>query len=169
MLTQTAKIAVGSNDHGVLIFHTWRNKVPPEIQVLHACGSATGDSTTPPEVVVEGEEATVRSARFAFDTFTAMCSIDNVVVSESENGYCRVYVNWSANAKYADPKLHGWSTWGDGAYKLFLRELFNRKFKNVKLKSVNGKTSVRFSDKPAKGPVETEIVFVREKATGRAA
>ncbi|OGZ07329.1 MAG: hypothetical protein A3C93_00785 [Candidatus Lloydbacteria bacterium RIFCSPHIGHO2_02_FULL_54_17] len=157
MVEQEARVWVSLPDKIVLIYHTWKNKIPAGIQVLHACGGSSGApvSQTPPE----GDVGVVRNARFSFDTFTGTCLIDTVIVSEGVNGYCKVYVNCSVRATGREKNF--W--WENSAYHPFLRELFSQTYKNVKMKSENGKTSVRFSDKRAKGPVESQIVFLREK------
>lgn len=148
-----SKVRVAPPDRGVLIFHAWRNKIPEGVQVLHACGTTA--ATPAPLAAPDSDGGVVHNARFAFDTFLDVCIIDNVVVSEGADGYCRIYVNWSANPSRAK------NVWWEGeTYRNFLRTFFNETYKNVKLKHENGKTSLRFSDRRAKGAVAAKIVFV---------
>ena len=156
-ITQEARISVAPTDHGVLIFHTWKNKIPEGIQVLHACGGTSAPTTPPTPKDASSWLETLKNVRLGIDSFLKMCSIKSVTMSEGQIGYCRVYVNWEVN-----PGQPGWNAWGveGNMYKPFLRSLFGETYKNVKIRLEGQKTSLCFSDKRADRPVETKIVFV---------
>ena len=153
-------ITIAPGDRGVLIFHTWRDKIPDGVQL----GSAGGGGA---QAVVEeaGEEEssaseTLKNVRLGTDSFVERCSMAVVNVTEDANGHCRVYVNFDTD------KAHpGWNEWGKegNAYGPLLRSLFDEKYKSVKVSREGKKVSLQFSDKRTKKPAETKIVFVAEK------
>ena len=155
MTLKEFSVAVASDERGVLIFHIPTSKVPEGIQILRAVGG--GVTPTPKATVEEAPDQCekLKNARLGFDRVLAMCSIADVIVSAGANGYCRVYVNWES-----DPSRLGYNSWGETAYKPFLRSLFAGTFNVVKVRREEKKTSLVFSAARAAGPVETKIVFV---------
>lgn len=137
------RVPITPSSYGVLIFHTWRSKIPDGIQVLRQCGGASTPATatsiieTPPSSV-----ETIEKAHLGLDSFLKLCSIDSVVLSEAAGGYCRLYANWSVN-----PEQPGYNVWWEGAYGPFLCRFFEMTYKNVKIKRVGEKISLCFSEK----------------------
>lgn len=164
VMTPTRRtVAVALGNHGVLIFHVMRDKIPQGVQVIHQCGGTP--VLTPSVLAAASSDETLKNVRLGFDSFLECCSVTTVVVSEGQNGYCRVYVNWEV-----DPTRPGYNSWGEETYRFFLRGLFNEVYKTAKIRREDKKVSVRFSDKHAERPAETKIVFVSEKpAAGTAA
>jgi hypothetical protein len=158
------EIGVAGQNHGVIMFHTWRNKIPEGVQVL-SMGGGTVASTAP--VPASSPDEHLANVRPGLDSFLEHCSIDDVVVSEGMNGYCRVYVNWQSweileRKNPGKKREQVWYTPGD-AYQTFLRSLFVGEYKSAKVRREGDKVSVRFSDKPATARAETKIVFVPVK------
>ena len=151
-------VAIAPDNVGVLIFHLWKNKIPDGIQVLAAGGGTPAPKSATATEVGPSSDVTLKNARLGFDSFLATCSISNPVVSEGQNGYCRVYVNWEV-----DPARTGYNSWGGGVYQMFLRALFNETYATAKIRREGKKVSVRFSDKHAERSAEAKIEFVAEK------
>ncbi|MEK7118679.1 MAG: hypothetical protein AAB869_03640 [Patescibacteria group bacterium] len=150
-------VPIAPGDRGVLIFHTWKNKIPEGIQVQRESGGEVRAPATSADEDAAPNGETLKNVLLGSGSLLKQCSMDIVNISEGSDGHCKVYVNFDTN-----PKHIGWNYWGaEGSpYAPFLRSLFKEPYKNVKLSRDGQKVTLRFSDQHAKTPPETKIVFV---------
>ena len=136
-------VVLADDEHGVLIFHLWENKIPEGVQVQSASAAPAMPKVPAAEVTSEK----VEHVRLSIDSFLERCSITTISVLRQSNGYCKVYVNFEV-----DPTRPGYNSWGNAKpYKDLVRGiLFDQKYESAKINRAGKKVSVVFSDRRAK-------------------
>lgn len=157
-------VTIAPDNFGVLLFHTWKNKIPEGVQI----GTASGGNTSVPVEEADKDESptgeTLQGAWLDLDSFEKQCSVSGVGVNkDSMSDHCRVYINFDVDKNPDNAGLHAWGK-GNNDYAPLFRLLLGEKYKNVKVRRNGKKISLRFSDERIELPAKTKtkIVFVGE-------
>lgn len=153
-------VTIAPDEFGVLLLHTWKNKIPEGVQIGYAIG---GGST--PKTVEAGDEddaskgETLRGVWLDQESFGKQCSVSSVNVNADSNGHCQVYVHFDVDKRSGNAGLHRWGKEGN-AYGPFLRSLFGERYKNVRVSRNGKKVSLRFSDERVETPAKTKTKII---------